>query len=501
MNDDKTITQQDIDAIKVKLVPVFGIAPKIYIAVFYVFIILAVLFITLLLPGIRKPGVYYSFVVDPPESALFVDGTYVGHAPCEVFIDAGDRNVQIERPGFTTWETPIKVSGRLFGTLFIKPRDSIAVALECTDAVSILRIGMDSFASWALAGSPSEAYQIPMDLSDAARAASIRPGKQIAAGFAGTAVSYAAHAQSLRDAVRASAIVYGNSTAVSPITMGSLVSRFMTELQADPSLLVSFASSAPVEIGDQLKKTSYYRSITGKLQLESTQAKVLSGSSKLIGGFEFIPLQEKNAAGIKSFSMAVSETTVGDFRKFIAANPEWGQTSITSLVDSGLCDAEYLKGFDVADDEDVLRYVSRPAAQAYCKWLTAKAPPGFLFVLPSEAQWAMAAAASGKSASAGAILLASGNSGPLPPDKLPKDVAGFKALLGNVWEWCSDSFAVHPQSGIEGRLSFPSTEAVVRGGSWANRADLVKLDSRGPMPESRCTAYLGFRIALVPAGE
>jgi len=501
MNDDKTITQHDIDEVKVKLVPVFGIAPKYYIAVVYALVILAALFITLLLPGIRKPGVHYSFVVDPPESALFVDGAYVGHAPCEVFINAGDHDIRIERPGFSAWETTINVRGRLFGTLLFKPRDAMLVSLESTDAMSILKPGMASYASWALAGTPSEAYQIPMDLSDAARAAMIRPGNPIAAGFAGAAVSYAAHAQSLRDAVRATAIVYGNSSTVSPVTMGRLVSRLLEEIGSDPSIIVSLTSSAPVEIRDQIKKSDYFKTTVSKILADSSIDDMKPGSTRSVGGQEFIPLQFSGASGEKTFFMAVSETTVGGFRKFVAANPEWAPAATASLVDRGLCDADYLKGFADADDADVLRYVSRPAAAAYCEWLTGIAPPGFQFSLPSEAQWALAAAASGKSASMGAILLASENSGPVAPRGLPKDAAGFKALLGNVWEWCSDSFAAHPETGIEGRLSFPSTEAVVRGGSWANRADLVKLESRGPMPESRCTAYLGFRIALIPTGD
>jgi len=498
MNDDKTITQQDIDGVSVKLLPVLGIAPARYITALFALAILASAFVLLLLPGIKSPGVTYSFLVDPPGSAIFVDGVYAGHAPCETFIKAGSRLVRIERPGFTSLEMEIRTEGRIFGTLLVKPRDSISISLTTQDPNAVLKHGMARFSGWALAGSPSEAYQIPMDLSDSARAAMIGTGNLEVAGFAGAAVSYASHAQSLRDAVRASAMVYGGSSSASPATLGRLVSGLLGEIQGDPSILVAFAASAPLPIREQLKNTRYYESITDA-KAKTISATYDSGPSRFVAGLEFVTLTEtKGVSDTHGFMLAAAETTVGDFRKFVADNPKWGPDGKIPLIEDGLADDNYLKDFTDADDRDVLRYVSRPAAIAYCEWLSDKAPEGYVFSLPSESQWAYAAAISGKSAHPGAVLLAADISGPVQPRLLPRDSAGFKALLGNVWEWSSDSYAVHPDAGIEGRLKFPSSEAVVRGGSWANRADLVSLDSRGTMPESRCTAYLGFRIALIP---
>jgi formylglycine-generating enzyme required for sulfatase activity len=144
------------------------------------------------------------------------------------------------------------------------------------------------------------------------------------------------------------------------------------------------------------------------------------------------------------------------------------------------------------------RFVSRSDALAYCDWLSAKAPSGYRFTLPSEAQWSYAAAAG---AAREGVFLEPGRSGPEGVSSLAPDAAGFKGLLGNVWEWCADSYAFFPAAGVQGRGNWPSAEGVVRGGSWANQSGSVDLGSRGPMRPDTASAFLGFRVALVPVEE
>ncbi|HPG96517.1 MAG TPA: hypothetical protein PK533_03990, partial [Rectinema sp.] len=37
----------------------------------------------------------------------------------------------------------------------------------------------------------------------------------------------------------------------------------------------------------------------------------------------------------------------------------------------------------------------------------------------------------------------------------------------------------------------------VKGGSWANNADQISIESRGPMPADHSSEFLGFRPALI----
>lgn len=508
MNDDKMITRNDIDSASVRLRPVLGVQPKQYLPVLFGAAILAVAFLLFVYPGLRNPGATWDFLVDPPGAAVYIDGAYRGSAPCSVFISSGEHAVAIERPGFIDRTQSLTSEGRILGTLFIKPRAQLAVSLEQARDSTVLEDGVRHFAAWALSGSPSEAYQIPMVLSDAARAASISPAALDAKGLAGAAASYSLHAQSLRDAIRAVSIAYGKSAALTPPVLARLVSELALELRSDPSMLAALAQLAPASTKAGLESIPAYKTMVAGVHGSTMTSPGGSGGKTLISGHEFVIMKGGEAiikAGtsmpavitVAPFRLASAETTVGQFTRFIEAHPEWAPRSAKDLASAGRATADYLKGFTEADARDALVYVSRPAAIAYCEWLTKTAPRGYRFALPSEAQWSFAAAISGAAAGRHALFSDLGATGPLPPDALPADSAGLRGLLGNVWEWCADSYAPNPASGRSGRERFASLESVVRGGSWANRSDLVSLDSRGPMQESDCSAYTGFRIALV----
>ena len=506
MKQDKALTQQDVDDAVVRLKPVFGIPPGRYLAALYGFLVLFALIMLLLWPGIRHPGSYYVIDADPPGAAVFVDGVYADSAPCRIFVAAGAHDLSVGRPGFATVTESVTTRGRLFASLLVPRVERLSFALDRPSGTAVLAAGVREFAAWSMTGTPSDAYQLPMTLSDAARAWSAEPSP-VPAGFPGAALSYASSAPSVRDALRASSIALGSSAALTPATLGRLVKAAAAELSVDPALLAALAGALPDGAKAALESSPLYRRLLDTATTEAaTAVPARSSAGGTVAEIALVSLGASTTviragaalprtAFVPGFSLAAREVTVARFREFVEAVPEWAPSRAESLAARGLAEPDYLSGFDAATPGEPVRHVSAYAAEAYCAWLSRQAPAGFRFELPTEARWAAAAAAAGDSALAVAVLFDGTRNGPV--GDAAADAAGFSGLLGNVWEWCADSFAVHPAAGANGRASWPVEERVVRGGSWANKPGLVDLSSRGAIPARECSPYLGFRVALV----
>jgi len=236
-----------------------------------------------------------------------------------------------------------------------------------------------------------------------------------------------------------------------------------------------------------------------------------------IGGLLFLMFPQSTREGLAStpgesmlhysqevpeFGLARTEVTEQQFAQFLKDNPEWTATNRTTLQQRGLVDEGYLRDFDVSAASDKpITGVSWFAATAYCDWLTKSAPKGYRVALPTEMMWETAAFSAFPHQSSFAVFKERSNLGPLPVGSMGYDASGFADLFGNVWEWTSESYRPYPwirdESVDFNRFANASDLKAVRGGSWANAADEISLASRGPIPASHASEFLGFRPALV----
>lgn len=537
MRDEKKITQADIDAAEVRLGPIAGIPTRVWLPAAWLTVLLAILFALLVLPGILKPGSRLRFTGTPSDAAVWVDGSYRGTARSGVFVAPGDHEVTLSRPGFSPGTQKVKTGTRMVGSLFIPARRTIAFTLLPADAPAELHRALGEFSRWANTGKPTSVWQIPSVLSESLLAfgeagAFAAPGafaaapEASAAAIARAALSISTSPQTLRDGLRATFIASGAGTA-SPLGMAAglrallgsapsggtgpaVTAAWLTDLVAPSSGKVRGALS---KSGGSPSASSGAEARPSPAQASRAPAPKAVGTES-VAGLPFVRfsagtlrLQGLSPAesalpydrDLESFALAATETTVGQWAAFLAENPRWRPDNRDALIADGLADAAYLADWNPrADARLPVTGVSWHAAAAYCEWLSRKAGPGTLAVLPSEAMWEAALQAGGARDtapdSAPAVWARADRTAPERAGSRGAAGTGISDLLGNVWEWTSDGYLAYPAFAPEG---LPVPEKTVRGGSWANSATAMQAGSRGGTEAAHASAFLGFRPALV----
>ena len=161
-------------------------------------------------------------------------------------------------------------------------------------------------------------------------------------------------------------------------------------------------------------------------------------------------------------------------------------------------------------DDRPVEYVSWHDAMKFCKKLNemGKAPKGWKFTLPTEAQWEYAARGGNKSRGykysgsndLGEVAWYNRNSGSETHPVAAKraNELGLYDMCGNVEEWCLDWYDSYGGSATDPTGPATGSLRVRRGGSWCYDARYCRSADRGDDdPGLRCND-LGFRLALVP---
>jgi formylglycine-generating enzyme required for sulfatase activity len=185
------------------------------------------------------------------------------------------------------------------------------------------------------------------------------------------------------------------------------------------------------------------------------------------------------------FYIDVTEVTVGQFKKFLKSS---GYKPAEPI------DWNYVYKYSPTDKHPMI-YVTWHDATAYAKWVGKR--------LPTEAEWEFAARGGlvGKEFTWGddeSVAREYAHYGSWNDGKgTTKPVGSFKPngyglfdMVGNVWEWCADLYS----SDHGGR--------VVRGGSWNDKTNILRVASRGYDFPMATNLISGFRcVSGFPAAQ
>lgn len=227
---------------------------------------------------------------------------------------------------------------------------------------------------------------------------------------------------------------------------------------------------------------------------------------------------------IRAFRISAAEITVGEIRRFEDMTGHriarrcfvWTETGRLRARDGAYWGAP---GYDVTDGHPA-SCLSWDDAQLYVDWLNDNDPRGG-WRLPSEAEFEYAARGSldqdypwsgGVAAicdrvnGAGAesrfshrnTSCSDGTEAPVPAGTFPINPYGLSHMIGNLWEWTEDcwngSHRGAPSDGTA-RTDGTCSSRVLRGGSWDDPPENLRVSYRVAIPKNRRQANVGFRVA------
>jgi hypothetical protein len=489
---DKTNEPDD----QVRLKPILGLRPGVYLALLYGIVILLVLYLILLRPGITRPGAVVVFTSEPWGAAVRVDGLYSGTSPCKVFVPKGKREIEVVLPGFTSEKIEAEIPGRVFASLFFPKRFPLYVKLNTTEPLKPLEIASSDFAAWSFGGEPTASWQIPMALSEGvyrAGSASVN-----ATGILEAAARFAVTRAGLRDLVRAKNLSANGGNAASSLSLMRSVSDIISFLDSNSNTAMWLADTLPQEPASLLVSSSWYQNrLVGNAGIIDQEELPVPPAGPVmdppfpqirVAGLMFTGINGgslmqgepfPHLVPIEPFMICSTVVPAPAFLDFLDANPQWGPDQREVLESRGLVTDEYLAGFEMGIGRTItgVSAVSWYAARAFCEWLTSKLPDslsGWEVRLPTEEEWEHAVKSTEKT-----------------------------LVRGNAWEWCGNPYSHLPfiSAPPEAIAAVGSPEYALRGGSLLNAVMPGNPETRASLPPESCSAFVSFRPVIARKGR
>jgi hypothetical protein len=482
---------------QVRLKPILGLRPGVYLALIYGLVILLALYFILLHSGLTRPGAVVVFTSEPWGCALRVDGVYAGSSPCKVFVPKGKRDIEVVLPGFTPERIEAEIPGRVFASLLFPRRFPLHARLVAAEPLKPLEITASDFAAWSFGGEPTASWQIPMALSEGvyrAGSSSVNAG-----GILAAAARFAVTRAGLRDLVRAEVLSSNGGNAASPLSLIRSVSDIASFLDSNSNTAMWLADTLPQEPAALLISSSWYQNqLAGHAGIiDQEELPVPLAEPVMEPPFPQIRVAGLMFTGINGGSLTQAEpflhlvpiepfmicsTVIPSpaFADFLDANPQWSPDQKETLESRGLVTDEYLADFEQGTGRVItgISAVSWYAARAYCEWLGSKLPDslsGYTVRLPTEAEWEYAVKSREK-------------------DRL---------VRGSAWEWCGDPYSHLPfiYAPPEAITAVGSPEYPLRGGSVLNAVTPGNPETRASLPPESCSPFISFRPVIARKGR
>ena len=462
---------------EVHLKSIKGIRPGWWILGGIVLAIIIIFFMLCILPGIVSDSVYVRFDLPTDNTAIYMDGVYLGSSEGSVYrIPEGEHEFSFYILGRAAGSTSVDIPKSIFFTLFSHKTHTISFSIENSEEIekAICTHFASEIASRSRVLDYSERVSFPPLFSSLAQNASSLCFDDISSLWLygmlhiTSETMYEDYLKG-KDILSSSSVVYESDESI----------------RLDETLSLMFSSEDMNETG----KDNTAKSIKGSYDSGFFS---YDSQSVTMGRSTALSYPEVNEASVDitvdSFSISSSMVTEYEYALFVEENPYWSRANLNALIEDGMVDENYLKGIPLSSSvisTRPIRNISYHAAEAYCAWLSEE--NGKEYALPSEAEWYVAAlSAYDKPYSASLLTLDNNFSSP-------------SSMMGGLWEMTSTPYL--PLSRVSdytyaielGKL-YPFDDIIVKGGSYINQPSDITIDTVGAFSRDMCSEYVGFRI-------
>jgi hypothetical protein len=445
------------DEEQIKLEPIAGIRPGVYLTALYSFILLVILFFLLILPGLKKNGAMVVVKTEPQGAGIRIDGVYMGVSGSRIFVPKGERTIEAVLPGFKGESSVHQIPGRVFGSIFFPKLYHAEFTLKTENPSAAFALYAADFAEWSFMGEPTSAWQIPLSLSEGAYltgTANDPAMQEILLAASRFTVTRAA----MRDLIRAKALLDSFGLSPSPAGLLGSISDTLLFLSENPESAEWLSGLLPSRYAEAIEASNWHKDSNSAVTARKFQANTnASFPARLtLAGITFT----------RSNGFMISENPVPRslFETFLNENPEWREHKTDYYPDQLSVYPADTYGIET------ITGISWLSAEAFCKWLTGRLPSSMADMevrLPTEIEWEFA-----------------GLNG-----VIKTDISG--------WEWCADPFA--PLRFIdatpEAVQAVSSPERTLRGKPSASSAE-----TRASLPPDFSSPFVTFRPVIAQRG-
>ncbi|WP_024654219.1 SUMF1/EgtB/PvdO family nonheme iron enzyme [Borrelia persica] len=388
-NDSLNITKESLT---VKLKPILGITPKVY--VFFIIIILPlILLLTLSINAkLNNPGAYVKIKTNIKNSYIYIDEKYIGRTPLNKYISATKGTLKIQRFGFETYEKEIEIQNKFFTSY----KFNIDLKLTAPEQI-IAKRQKELSVMTKIKNTNDNIKLIPvfsLIVND------LQNNPEYIKKFFHTSISHINSNMMFKDFLLAYKTIYSINNNDNKEIWESLKQNFNLKDRS----IIWFFKNLDTKQQKQIVNERWFQTLIEKLKNENqilnfeTQNINLSLNNfkkithNNIESIKNYKLQSQNLTlkttyKLKEFLIQNKNITKIEYQNFLDQNPKWTLNNKNNLIKEELVDESYLKTFNQMPLNEDVTHISYYAAIEYAKWYSSTLPKGFKARLPISQEW------------------------------------------------------------------------------------------------------------------